>query len=441
MRAGYYGEETVIRISSQETSAKATSVYGDREAHSNEGGIAMKLGVIVKLLIGIAIGIIIGLVAPLWLIRIFSSIGFVIGQYIKFVIPLLVIAFLGKGVADFGQKAGPALLLSLTLAYTSTILAELLGFGVAFLALPGMHIVNANLVAVKKIVPFVQIEIPPVMSIMTALVFAIVLGLGITWIGKKSVSAVLDEFHDIVAILVRKAVIPLFPYWVATVFIDLTAKGQLIPTINAFSKILLLVLPTQWAWLFILYLIAGTVSKQQPFRVMKAMLPAYFTAMGTMSSAATLPVALECAHKVPFLRKGIVDFCIPLFNIAHLPGAAIAITMSAMTVSLLTKGTLPSFGVMLPFIVLLGFIEVAAVGVPGGSVTAALGILGTVLLFGDTALGLMVALFMIQDSFGTAANVVGDGALTMMVNQVIQPSATENAASSLVPQESITNGI
>jgi len=379
----------------------------------------MKLGLIGKVFIGVAAGILIGLVAPLGVVRSLSSIGFILSQYIKFVIPLLVIAFVAKGVADFGKKAGRGLAIGLSLAYSSTILAELLGFSVASLVLSRLSISASDLAKAKSVAPFIKIEIPPIMSIMTALVFAIILGLGITWVGKKTISDVLDEFTDIVNRLIRKGVIPLFPFFVASVFMDIAAKGQLIPTAKAFFQVLLIIVPTQWIWIGVLYAVSGAVSKRSPFPTIKTMLPAYFTALGTMSSAATLPVALECAHKVPGLRKETVNFCIPLFNIAHLPGAAMAITMSAMTVSMLTKGSLPTLGTMLPFMIILGFIEVAAVGVPGGSVTAALGILESVLLFDATGLGLMVALFMIQDSFGTAANVMGDGALTVTVDRLM----------------------
>lgn len=387
----------------------------------------MKLNLIAKILIGILVGILVGSNAPLGVVRAISSIGFVLGQYIKFAIPLLVIAFVSKGIADFGARAGRGLVLGLSLAYVSTILACVLGFAVVSAAMPAMNIAAGSLAKAVSITPYLKIEIPPVMPIMSALVLSVVLGLGVTWVGRKTLSGFLDEFNEIVLKFLKKGVIPLFPVFVATVFMDLTAKGQLIPTAKAFSKVLLLIVPTQWAWLLVLYLVAGAYSRQNPFRVMKAMLPAYFTAMGTMSSAATLPVQLECAHSVPFLRKHTVNFCIPLFNIVHLCGAAMAITMSAVTVSVLTKGTVPSFATFFPFILLLGFIEVAAVGVPGGSVTAALGILESVLGFDASGLGLMVALFMIQDSFGTAANVTGDGALTMMVNKALEDSETSDS--------------
>lgn len=383
----------------------------------------MKVNLIVKIVLGIVVGALIGSYAPVMVIRAISSVGFVLGQYIKFAIPLLIIAFVSKGIADFGNKAGRGLVLGLGLAYTSTIVASLLGFLVISLVLPLLNVVPGSIASAIKIDPLLKIEIAPIMPIMSALVLSVVFGLGITWTGRKQLSAVLDEFHEIVLKFMKKGVIPLFPYFVATVFMDITAKGQLIPTAMAFGKVLLLIVPTQWVWLLILFAIAGTFAKQNPFPVIKTMLPAYFTAMGTMSSAATLPIALECANKIPFLKKDSVNFCIPLFNIVHLCGAAMAITMSAVTVSVLTKGTIPSLGTFLPFIILLGFIEVAAVGVPGGSVTAALGILESVLGLDPTGLGLMVALFMIQDSFGTAANVTGDAALTMIVDKALSEKA------------------
>jgi Na+/H+-dicarboxylate symporter len=374
---------------------------------------------LVKIVIGIVVGILLGFYSPMPLIRILSSIGFVLGQYIKFVVPLLIVAFIAKGIVQFGREAGKALLLSLVLAYVSTICAELLGFSVGSFFLPWLGVAPGSVASAVKIVPYLKIEIPPVISIMGALVLAIIVGLGINRLKSQRISEIVLEFNAIISDVIRKGLLPVFPYFVATVFMEITAKGQLIPTAKAFFKILVLIIPTQWVWLVVLYAIASIYTKKNGFVVFKTMLPAYFTAMGTMSSAATLPVALDCAQKVPFLKKESVDFGIPLFNIAHLSGAAIAITMSAITVTILTKGQTPSLETFLPFILLLGFIEVAAVGVPGGSVTAALGILETVLGLDQTGLGLMVALFMIQDSFGTAANVTGDGALTMIIDKAV----------------------
>lgn len=386
----------------------------------------MKLNLITKIVIGIAIGIVLGLYSPMPLIKTLSSVGFVLGQYIKFIIPLLIIAFVAKGIADYGQGAGRALIIGLVLAYTSTIAAELLTFFVGSFALVHTGIVSTAVAKATPIVPYLKIEIPAIMPIMSALVFSIILGLGITWIKAKESGAVLEQFNAIITILIRRGLLPVFPFFIATVFMEITAKGQLISTAMAFFQVILLIVPLQWFWLLVLYTIAAIYTRRNSFPVLVRMLPAYFTAMGTMSSAATLPVALDCAHKVPFFRKEIVNFCIPLFNVAHLPGAAMAITMSAMTVMLLTKGQLPTIETFLPFILLLGLIEVAAVGVPGGSVAAALGILELVLGFDQTSLGLMIALFMIQDSFGTATNVTGDAALTMIMNKAVRVEEVPN---------------
>jgi Na+/H+-dicarboxylate symporter len=374
---------------------------------------------LIKIVIGIVVGILLGFYSPMPLIKIIASIGFVLGQYIKFIIPLLILAFIGKGIIDFGKEAGKALLFALVLAYVSTICAELLGFSVASIFIPWMGVVPGSVTKGLTIVPYLKMEIPPAMSIMGALVLAIIIGLGISKMKSQRLNEIVVEFNAIITDVIRKGLLPVFPYFVATVFMEITAKGQLIPTAKAFFKVLILIIPTQWLWLAVLYAAAAIYTKKNSLFVLKQMLPAYFTAMGTMSSAATLPVALDCAQKVPFLKKETVNFAIPLFNIAHLPGAAAAITMSAIVVYILTKGQVPSLETFLPFIILLGFIEVAAVGVPGGSVTAALGILEMALGFDSTGLGLMVALFMIQDSFGTATNVVGDAALTMIVDKAV----------------------
>ena len=386
------------------------------------------MGLIAKLVIGIVVGILLGFYAPMPLLKVISSIGYVLSQYIRFIIPLLIVAFVAKGIVDFGRNAGKALFLGLILAYTSTICAELLGFTVASSFLPWLGLVPGSVAKGVSIVPYLKMDIPPVMSIMGALVLAIIIGLGITRFKSPRWTEVVVEFNTIVTDVIRHGMIPVFPYWVASIFTEITAKGQLIPTAKAFFKILLLIIPTQWLWLAVLYTAAYIYTRKNSLFVLKTMLPAYFTAMGTMSSAATLPVALDCMHKVPFVRKESVNFGIPLFNIAHLPGAAAAITMSALTVTILTKGTIPSIWDFLPFIILLGFIEVAAVGVPGGSVTAALGILEVVLGLDSTGLGLMVALFMIQDSFGTATNVTGDAALTMIVDKAVPGEIAQKAA-------------
>ena len=395
----------------------------------------MKLGLIPKLLIGIAVGILLGFYAPTGLIKAIATLGYILGQYIKFIIPLIVIAFVGAGIAGFGQQAGRILSTTIILAYVSTILAESLSFTVGSLAMPWLKIPMGALAKGTQIAPYLKIDAPPVMGVMSAIVLAIILGMGATWLRRQSVLDLLEDFREIIFRLLRVALIPVLPYFIATVFCELTAKGQLIPTATAFAKVLVIIIPLQWAWLLVLYAAAGIYNRRNPFPVLRTMLPAYFTACGTMSSAATLPVALDCARKVPWLRREVVDFCIPMCNIAHLPGSAMTITMSAMVVMMLTQNQTPSLDTFLPFILLLGLIEVAAPGVPGGSVTAALGILQSSLGFNDAGLALMIAIFMIQDSFGTATNVTGDAAITMIVDRALPAIAADRkgSASTLAP--------
>ena len=395
----------------------------------------MKLGLIPKLLIGIAVGILLGFYAPTGLIKAIATLGYILGQYIKFIIPLIVIAFVGAGIAGFGQQAGRILSTTIILAYVSTILAESLSFTVGSLAMPWLKIPMGALAKGTQIAPYLKIDAPPVMGVMSAIVLAIILGMGATWLRRQSVLDLLEDFREIIFRLLRVALIPVLPYFIATVFCELTAKGQLIPTATAFAKVLVIIIPLQWAWLLVLYAAAGIYNRRNPFPVLCTMLPAYFTACGTMSSAATLPVALDCARKVPWLRREVVDFCIPMCNIAHLPGSAMTITMSAMVVMMLTQNQTPSLDTFLPFILLLGLIEVAAPGVPGGSVTAALGILQSSLGFNDAGLALMIAIFMIQDSFGTATNVTGDAAITMIVDRALPAIAADRkgSASTLAP--------
>lgn len=387
----------------------------------------MKLGLIPKLLLGILAGILIGYMAPMAVIKAVSTLGYILGQYVKFVIPLIVIAFVTTGIANFGQRAGRILAVTLGIAYTSTLLGELTGYSIGSAVLSWLNVPMGAAASAVKIDPYLKIDAPPVMGVMSALLLAIILGLGITWLKRKALLDLMEDFRDLIMKLLRVGVIPVLPFFIATVFADLTAKGQLVPTAQAFAKVLVVIVLVQWLWLFVLYSVAGLYTRQNPFKAFVAMLPAYFTALGTMSSAASLPVAWESAKKIPGLRREVIDFCMPMCNIAHLSGAAIAITLSAMTVMMLTMGQLPTIGTFLPFLILLGIIEVAAPGVPGGSVTAALGILQSTLGFNDAGLALMLALFMIQDSFGTAANVTGDGAITMIVNKLVPPAEAQAA--------------
>jgi len=389
----------------------------------------VKLGLIPKLLIGLAIGIVIGSFGPDWLVRITETVRVFLGNLIKFTIPIIIVVFVAAAISEFGEKAGRMLVRTVGIAYVSTITACALGAIAAYLLVPQFAVKVGEAVAGVAIgKPYIEIEMPPIMSVIGALLLAFYIGLGVTWINSPTLVKVVRESRDIVALLIRRLIIPIVPWFVGSIFAGLAAKGELFSSAQVFFKMLLLIIALQLVWLLIQYLVAGAYAKQNPFPVMREMIPAYLTAMGTMSSAATMPVSLECAKRVPFIKREVADFVMPLCSTVHLSGAAMTITISAITVSLLTTGSVPPVGAMISFILLLGIIEVGAVGVPGGSVMAALGILQSSLGFSDVALGLMITLFMIQDSFGTATNIVGDGAIAMIINKLSSQEESSIAA-------------
>lgn len=379
----------------------------------------MKFGLIPKLVLAIVIGILIGLYAPEWMVRLTETGRILLGDLIKFFIPLIIFAFIAASIAELKGNAGKLLGYTVGISYLDTIIACALAAGAAYLFVPGFISTTYQLQEANEIgAPFVEIAIPAVMGIMTALVLSIVIGLGSTWGPAKIISGMILELRDIVNKVIQKFIIPILPFFIACIFAGIAAKGELFSTISVFGKMLVLIIVLQLIWLLIEYLVAGLVSRNNPLTMIKAMLPAYFTAMGTMSSAISMTVSLKQAKTVPYMNKKIADFVMPVCANAHLSGAAMAITTSAITVSLLTQGELPPIGMIISFIIILGVIEVGAVGVPGGSALAAIGILQSTLGFDETAIGLMLALFMIQDSFGTATNITGDGAIAMIINKL-----------------------
>lgn len=379
----------------------------------------MKLGLIPKLLLGLVIGILLGFVAPDWLISLTETGRILLGNLIKFFIPLIIFAFVAASIAEFKSNAGRLLTFTLGISYLDTIIACALAAIAAYILVPGFALqAGAVQEAATIAAPFVEIQIPPLMDIMSALTLAVVIGLAATWGQAKVLSDMVIELRDLINRIITGFIIPFIPLFIAFIFAGIAAKGELFGTMAVFGKMLIMILILQVVWLAIEYTVAASISKQNPFTMIKKMFPAYLTAMGTMSSAATMPVSLAQAKKVPYINKKIADFVMPLTANVHLSGSAMTITISAITVSLLTQGSLPPIGMIIAFIVILGVIEVGAVGVPGGSALAAIGILQSQLGFDETAIGLMLALFMIQDSFGTATNIKGDGAIVMIVNRL-----------------------
>lgn len=368
-----------------------------------------------KLLIGIIIGIVVGLLVPASVMSVIVPIKNIMGQIINFVVPLIVIGFIAPSITKLGNNASKMLGIALLLAYVSSILAALVSMTAGYVLIPIMNTAKeaAELTALPEDV--FALEIPQIMSVMSALAFSVLIGLAAVWTKAKTITTILDEFQKIVLEIVSKVVIPILPFFIACTFCCLAYEGTITKQLPIFLMAVVVVLIGHFIWMAVLYLVAGIYSKKNPMEVVKHYGPAYITAVGTMSSAATLAVALRCAHKSKVLREDMVDFGIPLFANIHLCGSVLTETFFCMIVSLILYGQLPSVGTMILFCALLAIFAIGAPGVPGGTVMASLGIVTSVLGFGPEGTALLLAVFAIQDSFGTACNVTGDGALTLML--------------------------
>lgn len=370
-----------------------------------------------RLLFAIVGGILLGLYAPDFLTRILITIQGLVGQLIFFSIPLIIVFFIADGVIGLGARSTKLAPLTVAFAYLSTILSGLLAYFVTMALEPVIAGVAGELIAGTKLTPYFTLAIAPVFGVMSALALSFVLGIGVVTTGSQTMARLLGEGKNIIEKLIANVIIPLIPFFIGGIFAGLAAEGTVFNTLRAFGLVLVLAVFLQWVWIFVLYGVAGFVAKKPVLSSIKSMLPAYLTAVGTMSSAATMPVTLQQARLLP-IRKEISNFVIPLCATIHLSGSTIAITMCAMAVMIINPAyTPPDFTGVMPFIFMLGIIMVAAPGVPGGAIMAAYGLLGTMLGFNEAALGLMVALYMAQDSFGTATNVAGDGALAILVDK------------------------
>lgn len=368
-----------------------------------------------KLLMGIIIGIIVGLIVPESVMAVIVPVKNIMGQLINFIVPLIVIGFIAPSITKLGSSASRMLGVALVLAYVSSVLAALMSMTAGYVLIPIMN--TAKEAAALKALPkdVFALEIPQIMSVMSALAFSLLVGLAAVWTKAKTITAILDEFQKIVLDIVSKVVIPILPFFIACTFCCLAYEGTITKQLPIFLKAVVVVIIGHFIWMTVLYGLAGIYSGKNPKEVFKHYGPAYITAVGTMSSAATLSVALQCAHKSKVLRKDMVDFGIPLFANIHLCGSVLTETFFCMIVSLVLTGALPSVGTMILFCVLLAVFAIGAPGVPGGTVMASLGIVTSVLGFGPEGTALLLAIFAIQDSFGTACNVTGDGALTLML--------------------------
>ena len=369
----------------------------------------------VKLLIGIVIGIIFGQIFPENVMSVVVPLKNILGQVINFVVPLIVIGFIAPSITKLGNNASRMLGVALMVAYTSSVLAALLSMGAGYAIIPNLPVVS-EIEGLKELPEDVfGLTIPQIMNVMSALAFSILIGLAAIWTKAKTIITILDEFQNIVLAIVSKIIIPILRVFIAFTFTCLSYDGTITKQLPVFVSAVVIVMIGHYIWLTVLYVVAGVYSGKNPIEVVKHYGPAYITAVGTMSSAATLAVALRCARKSKVLREDMVDFGVPLFANIHLCGSVLTEVFFCMIVSKVLYGTLPDIQTLVLFCVLLAIFAIGAPGVPGGTVMASLGLITGVLGFGDDGTALMLAIFALQDSFGTACNVTGDGALTLFL--------------------------
>lgn len=381
----------------------------------------VKIGLLPRLIIAIIIGILVGAYLPQIFTEILVTFNGLFGNFLGFVIPLIIIGFIVPGIGDLGRGAGRSLALTAALAYGFTVFSGLLSFGAGsflfkYILNPGSltlggtdHPENALLT------PLFYMEMPPLLGVMSALLIAFILGIGIAAIEGNAIKQVMKDFQEIIAKLISVIIIPLLPLHVMGIFANMTFAGQVGEIIQVFFKVFVLIIFLHVMLLTLQYMIAGGLTGKNPFSLLRHMMPAYFTALGTQSSAATIPVTLRQTKKMG-VREAVADFVIPLCATIHLSGSTITITSCALAI-MTVNGQETPFLDFLPFILALGVTMVAAPGVPGGAIMAALGLLQSMLGFNDTLISLMIALYLAQDSFGTATNITGDGAIALIMDR------------------------
>ena len=379
----------------------------------------IKVGLLAKIVIAIILGIVCGLFFPEWLQRLFATFNGLFSNFLGFFVPLLILGLIVPGIANVGKSAGRLLGITVVLAYSFTLFSGFFTWGVCNSVYPflleGATLSEVNESA-NSFVPYFTVDMPPLMGVMSALIAAFVIGLGLTMVGGKTLKAVFDDFSEIIVLTISKVIIPLLPLYIFGIFLSMSANDQVTSVLGVFIKLIAVIFIMTAVLLIIQFGIAGVVSKKNPFRMLKHMMTAYFTALGTQSSAATIPVTLQQTIKNG-VDPAIAGFVIPLCATIHLSGSTMKIVACSLAIMLITGMELdPS--VMVGFIFMLGITMVAAPGVPGGAIMAAVGILQSILGFDETAVALMIALYIAMDSFGTATNVTGDGAIAVIIDKI-----------------------
>lgn len=378
----------------------------------------IKINLLVKILIAMALGILAGNFFPQWLGRCFATFNGIFSQFLGFLIPLLIVGFVAPAIAEIGNKAGKMLVLTAALAYASTTLCGFLGFWIGDATFPDL-IQPRRLTELGKgenLAPFFTVEMQPLMGVMSALVLAFVLGICLAYLKGATMKSLLNEFRDIISMTIGKVIIPLLPIYIFGIFLNMTVSGEVTTVLSTFAKIILVIFGMHIFILLFQYAIAGIIAKKNPFKMLYTMLPAYFTALGTQSSAATIPVTMRQSIKMG-VSEGVAGFVIPLCATIHMSGSCMKIVACALALMIM-EGHPYDAQMFAGFICMIGISIIAAPGVPGGAIMASLGLLASMLHFTEADQALMIALYIAMDSFGTACNVTGDGFIAVVVNKV-----------------------
>ncbi|MBQ5899563.1 MAG: dicarboxylate/amino acid:cation symporter [Alistipes sp.] len=378
-----------------------------------------RFGLLPRIIVAIALGVALGGVLPEWMVRVFLTFNGVFSQFLGFAIPLIIVGMVIPAIGDIGRGAGRMLAITVALAYGSTVVAGLASYFTGALTFPSLIDSQVQLDAASeaaKITPFFTMNIPPVMDVMTALVMAFVVGLGLAYVKGDVLRSAAKEFEKIITMTIESVIIPLLPIYIFGIFLDMTAAGEVYRVLTVFIKIIGVIFLLHIVWLVFLYVVSGLVSGRNPFKMLSTMLPAYFTALGTQSSAATIPVTLAQSRKMG-VSEQVSGFVVPLCATIHMSGSMLKIVACAMALMMM-QGMEFNFMLFFGFICLLAITMVAAAGVPGGAIMAALGVLASVLGFSPEDQALMISLYIAMDSFGTACNVTGDGALAAIVDKI-----------------------
>lgn len=377
-------------------------------------------GILPWILAAIIIGILFSLFLPDWAVRIFVTFNGIFSNFLGMFIPLLIIGLVAPAIADLGKGAGRLLLITVAIAYFSTVTVGLVSYFTCKFTFP--RILGTSLGSLggfdsaSAITPFFTIEMPAFINVTTALVLAFVLGLGCSAIKGTAMKPVLDDFRDIIMATIRNVIIPCLPLFIFGIFLKMGAEGQVASVMGMFVKVIVVIIVMHIAVLVCQFLIAGAISGKRPFKSLLTMMPAYLTALGTQSSAATIPVTLECTKKLGVTPE-LADFTVPLCATIHMPCSILKIVACTMAVSV-SMGMPTDFPLFLQFIMMLAITMVAAPGVPGGAIMAALGLISGMLGFNAEMQGFVIAIYIALDCFGTAGNVTGDGALAMVVDKI-----------------------